>query len=691
MSDIFVPGLRSRFNTEQLVEDLMRLERIPRDRTERNIESLESQRGWWQDIGRRITLMRESARDLFGFQNPFNERSAISSDSGVLSATATRIAAEQDASFIVRQLAQGDRFLSAPLDRNVSVDAGTYTFLIGEDEISFDFRGGSLREFADAVNRRGGGRLGATVMTVNPGTSSLLLESRVTGADNRLAFADDAAALAVRLGIIEPFEGGQLNLALDAESVRPIAQVDLVPISGEATAIDVSDGTVYLEPLSIAYFPLDLSVEQGSSLVLRLQTATRVEGDPGQGTEAQGEPAAAIPPPGPDVPSSGQVTREGITVANIPSAAPFPDWVPPALPPARVDELGVLSLVFADGDIVPLPPIADSDGFSAWEADIAGIAGGRTISALRIDNSNTHRDVMIRDATILDPTPLAEGQRPRNAISSAQDAIISMEGIEMRRPSNVIDDIVPGVTITARGVSDRPVRIEVGTNRELVKDAIIMLVGNYNRLMAEINILTRNDPSLIDELTYLSRDEAEAMRERLGAFAGDSSLGHLRNGMLRITGSPHPTDEGREMALLAQIGISTNARGTGFDPSRLRGYLEINEAMLDAALENNLHAVRQLFGSDTTGDMLTDSGVAFNLEALARPFVEMGGIISLKTGTIDSRIRQDTQGLASIDRRLEAHERNLRIQFGRMESAFSQMEQSPPGSTTSRTRTKGSP
>ena len=38
MSDIFVPGLRSRFNSEQVIEDLMRIERVPRERAERTIE-----------------------------------------------------------------------------------------------------------------------------------------------------------------------------------------------------------------------------------------------------------------------------------------------------------------------------------------------------------------------------------------------------------------------------------------------------------------------------------------------------------------------------------------------------------------------------------------------------------------------------------------------------------------------------
>ena len=665
MSDIFVPGLRSRFDTDQLVEDLMRLERIPRDRTERNINSLEAQRGWWQDLGRRITAVRESARDLFSFQNPFSERAAFSADSNVLTATATREALEQEASFTIRQLAQADRFLSPPLDERTMIEAGRYTFTVGGDEISFDFRGGSLREFADAVNRRGGGRIGANVITVQPGTRSLLLESRVTGAENRLGFADDAAILAVRLGIIEHVYDSQVEIPISEGTVRT---GDVAGVFAPAALASVNSGTVEIPSFASASISLGLQVEPEMPMILRLETATRV-------TTGMGAIPAPQPPAGPDVPTSGAVSHGGFTIQNNPSTAPLPTWAPPPMP-QRVDDFGVLSLVFSDGSRAALPSITDTEEFVAREFDLSEIAAGRVIVALNIDNPNTHREIMVREAAFLDPNAAATGQRPLNAVSTAQNAIISMEGIEMIRPTNVINDIIPGVTITARSVSDRPVRLNVQTDREAVKDAIITLIGNYNRLMAEINILTRNDPTIIDELTYLTRDEVDAMHERLGAFSGDSSLNHLRNSLVRIVTSPHPTDAGRELALLSQIGISTNARGTpGVDPTRLRGYLEINESVLDAALENNLSAIRQLFGSDTDGDLIIDSGVAFNIESMTRPFVEMGGIISLRTGTIDSRIRQDTQRIANMDRQLAAREAELRIQYSRMESAFSQMEQ----------------
>jgi flagellar hook-associated protein 2 len=362
-------------------------------------------------------------------------------------------------------------------------------------------------------------------------------------------------------------------------------------------------------------------------------------------------------------------------VENDPSQVPLPQWTPPA-PPPRIDNLGVLSLTFSDGSTASLSPIQDSPGFQSRQYRLADAAAGKTVTALTIENNNTHRDVSVRNIAIFDPDAQS-GVRPLNAVSTAQDAVVSMEGIEIRRPVNMIDDLIPGVTVTARGVSDRPVTLGIRPDREGVKDAVISLVGNYNRLMAEINVLTRNDDRIIQELSYLSTEEQEDLRQRLGVFSGDSTLNQFKNTLQRAASSPYPTSEERELALLAQIGVGTDVRRSGggtYDPSRLRGYLEIDERVLDAAIAAKLPAIQQLFGSDTNGDLIIDSGLAYMVDSMTRPFVESGGFISLKTGTLDSRISQDRRRIDTMERQLAAKEAALRMQYGQMEAAYNRME-----------------
>jgi flagellar hook-associated protein 2 len=156
-------------------------------------------------------------------------------------------------------------------------------------------------------------------------------------------------------------------------------------------------------------------------------------------------------------------------------------------------------------------------------------------------------------------------------------------------------------------------------------------------------------------------------------------LGQFKNGLLRAATGPYPTSAERELTLLAQIGIGTDVRrsgaSTGYDPSRLRGYLEIDEKTLDAALETRMSAIQQLFGYDTDGDLIVDSGIAYMMDLLAKPYVETGGLISLKTGTLDSRMSQDNRRVETLNRQLAAKEATLKNQYAQMEGAFSRMEQ----------------
>ena len=669
MSDVYMPGVKSRFNSEKLIEDLMKLERAPKERTERQITDLETRKGYWQEIGRRIHSLRDSSRFLYSFQNPFNERTALSSDDMVISAAATREASEQSYRFTVKQIAQTDRFLSPPLEEQFRVESGTYAFSVGNEEIAFQFRGGTLKDFTDTLNRRGQDKIGASLVAVRPGTKSLLIESKIPGAENRLGFSGAARDLALRTGMLEERSGGRRDIAISDAAVR---NNEALPgmAAGEARhgeAVSIRDGVLAVPALGSASLRFSLEVPPGSPLHLKIETSTKTQADTTEIPQ---------PPPGPSVPA-GSVSHGGIVIANDPSTAPLPEWTPPATP-ERVDRMGVLSLTFADGSSAALPPLTDSAGFTVRQYRLADFAAGKTLTGLTLANANTHRDVSIRGVEVFDPTVLGGGLHPVNPVSTAQDAVITMEGIEISRPSNTMTDIIPGVTITARGVSDRPVQVEVRPDREAVKESLIALVGNYNRLMAEINVLTRSDTRIIDELSYLSADELAEMRKRMGAFSGDSTLNQFKSGLQQAVSAPYPTDEERDLALLAQIGISTNTRssgGAGYDPSRLRGYLEIDEKALDAALETKLPAIKQLFGSDTDGDLMADTGVAYNLEQLSKPFVDTGGIVTLKTGTIDSRISQDRRRIDTMERQLAAKEAELKIQYSRMEGAYARMEQ----------------
>ena len=640
MSDVYVPGLRSRFDSEKTIQDLMRLERVPKDRAEENVSRLEAQKSYWQDVGRRMTSLRESARSLYSFQNPFSDRLARSSDESALTATAMRETNEQIRNFTIKQIAQADRFLSEPLENSFRVESGNYSFTVGKDEISFDFRGGTLKEFVDILNRRGRDKIQASLIAVKPGTNSLLIESKVTGAENRMSFSGAAEALGLKTGMVE--------LANDS---RQRIEGDYQINAGENSSIRAPQG-----------------INAAANLVLRYDTTTTV-----RPTEPWTIPR---PPPGPSIPTIGSISYGGIVIQSEASTVSLPPWEPPP-PPRRVDDMDMVSLSLSNGNVVLLPPVTDSTSWKTNEYALGGLPAGVKIVSIDVMNYNTHRDVSLRNIQVLDPNAIG-GIKPLNPVSTAQDAIITMEGIEIQRPGNAINDLLPGITLTLKNPTEKPVNLTIEPDREGVKNAIVSLIVNYNLLMAEINILTRTDTRVLDELTYLSKEEKDNYQKRLGAFQADSTLNQFRNVLQRTVTSPYPTSLDRELSLLSQIGIGSDiGRGgasTGYDATRLRGYLEFDEKTLDAAIATKLVAIKELFGSDTSGDLLVDTGIAYNLETLARPYVETGGIISLKTGTADSRIGSEQRRIDTFDRQLAAKEAELKSQYAQMESAYSRME-----------------
>ncbi len=664
MSDISIPGTNSdKYGTQKLIEGLMKVARVPRDNLDAKIKGLEKQKTVWLDFNQRLGALRTDAQSLYNYKNPFNARVAKSSDEESLSATATREALEQTRSILVKRAAAADRFLSAEMPKDYKVAAGTYAFTVGDKRVELRFNGGSLQDFADSLTRKGGELIRAQVVSIKPDTKSLVIESLKTGAANRLGFEGDALKLALDAGLAErvsssrreldPAKAARWEAPMDASSAKAGAGVLSLTAGGEAK-LELKP------PVKAAGMTLEIEYR-----------LTRLP---------QGETAPSAPP-GPSLGPVGSVSYEGIGVTGAPSASGLPEWASPPAPP-RVEDLSMASVVDSSGRTHALPELSEGDGqkLSVPLGDYATEASG-----LGFRVRDTTRRLEILKARVFDPAETG-GLRPLRPVSTAQDALVSVDGIEVTRPSNAISDVIPGVTLNVKAASDKPIRLKVQPDREAVQTAIVGFVGNYNKLMGQINILTRADDSVINEITYFTDDERKTARERLGALQGDSTLNLLSSALQRTAATPYETKDGKDMTLLSQIGIATNASRPGstqaYEASRMRGYLEIEDEVLGKALDERFEAVRQLFGNDSNGDLIADTGLAYAIDSLLKPYVETGGILSLKTGTIDRQLGTSSQPgsmraqLADLDTQLVTKEADLKRKYGSMESSLSKMESS---------------
>jgi flagellar hook-associated protein 2 len=662
MSDISIPGVSSRFNTESMVKELVEAESVRLERMQSELDTYQQEKRVWQDINAGLNSLRQSARTLYSFENPFNERNAISGEEAVLRATATREASEGVTEVRVIQIARADRFISDDIDRELQIGEGIYTFTVGDDSVTVRFRGGSVKEFSDAINRRNPELLRSSVINNRPGSQVILIESLREGAANPLGFEGDARDLALQLGWVEQARDTSSSINMETTRVSQWTKdLDNQPLSRQGEVLRIGPGAEFSLP-----FPEAVEITDG--MILRYEVRLSTNEDYRYVVPEQA--------PGPDRPDGGSVSLRDVTLPDLPSAVDLPEDVEPE-PPEIIEES---RLLFARNrnTTIPLPEVNESLNFVEVEVSIAELTS--RLDAINITNPNTLKDLEIRNIEVIDPN--ARGDlRPKNAVSSARDALIEVEGIRIERESNSIDDVIPGVTLELRRESDDDVEITIEPDRDLVKDTLIEWVARYNQIIRDVNILTRTDPAIIDEIEYFSDEERERYTERLGMFQGDITLNTLKNRLQTITMSPFDTRAGNDLSLLAQIGISTNASGggSGVNVSRLRGYLEINEQVLDEALAQNFLAVKDLFGRDSDGDLVIDQGAAYMVDSFVNPYVQIGGIIAGRTSRYDGLISETTDDISDYEEYLEDYEAEQRRQFGTMEAAINSMEQSSQG------------
>ncbi len=632
MSDISIPGVSNKYQTQEMIKAIMDAERIPLNRLEDRKESYVQEKEVWQQVNRTIDRVRESARKLYGFQNPFQNLIASSSQEKALTATASRAASEEKASIEVVQEARADRFASRSLPGDYRIPEGTYRFRVGDEEVSVQFRGGDLDAFSKALNRRGTGVLTSSVVRDTFDTKVLVLSGLKTGAGNRLFFDDAAKKMAIDIGILEE----RIESSFSVQPEKPV------------------------EPGSEARIPINQPFGGSREITLRysVENLSRDSYTPPE------------PPPGPELTAPEGISFEGVTIRSSPSEVDIPEWTPPP-PPPYSESASVFSI-----DGTSLPDISGQNE----EKTITLSAGElpQTLGALTIDNrGNTHRRITIHDISITDPSDRGDAI-PASPVSTASDAVIKIDGIEVRRPDNEIDDVISGVTLNVRGPSDGPVEILIEPDREAIKDDIIAFVGSYNQLMTRINIVTDGNESVINEIEYFTDDERETAFEQLGIFRGDTTFMQLKNRLRQIVMTPYETSAAEQLSMLSQIGISSTSAGIGggVDASRMRGYLEINEGQLDEALNSDrLPAIKELFGIDTDQDLVVDTGVGYDIDQYTTYYVRTGGLIATRISGINQRIERTDNDIERMELSLEDKEQQLRIKYGQMESALGTMEE----------------
>jgi len=222
---------------------------------------------------------------------------------------------------------------------------------------------------------------------------------------------------------------------------------------------------------------------------------------------------------------------------------------------------------------------------------------------------------------------------------SAQDAKLSIDGIDITSSSNTISGVIPGVTLTLKESTSSSITVSVTNDISTIRSNIEAFVNAYN-----------------DVVTYVSANSTyDTDTHTGGALFGESTpriiLSRLRSILTgRVSGQPE------DMRVLSQLGISTDYT---------TGTLSISTSTLETKLSEDLDDVAGLFTDSSEGiatqiyDYLDDVTDSYD------------GTIAIRIDGLEDLVEDLQAEISEMEDQLDRTEQNLRLQFANLEALLS--------------------
>ena len=255
---------------------------------------------------------------------------------------------------------------------------------------------------------------------------------------------------------------------------------------------------------------------------------------------------------------------------------------------------------------------------------------------------------------------------------AAQDARVTLNGIEINNSSNSLNNLVDGVSIELNKVhkdSDTS-RINIKKDTKETKNAVTDFVDTFNNLMDEINQLTRSMGSA--ELDKINKDKEARNKDKnddddddddkkktrtssiteqnLGALKGDSSIRMLQQRMRDSIFNPAANG-----MYLSDIGIETSRDGR----------LQVNKEKLSQKLKDDPAAVQAMF---TGNDILIDK-----MNNIVKPYTQSSGLLDLKQEHLTERQSRIEKDMSVHNDRMKQKHKSILASFVAMEGIINQL------------------
>ena len=232
-----------------------------------------------------------------------------------------------------------------------------------------------------------------------------------------------------------------------------------------------------------------------------------------------------------------------------------------------------------------------------------------------------------------------------SSVQSASDAQLNVNGIDFTRSTNVIDDVLTGVSLTLNTVTDGTANLNISQDNAEARANIVDFVAIYNEAQRQMK-----------ELVNSSAD---------GALAGDSIFRSLTTSLRSIVLGSSSSGSG-DISNLSDMGISVARTGE----------LVVDDAKLDNALANNYSDVIQMFSANTDDQAASSSdaaGLAGDITKLITNATDSDSYLVTQQATLATGNSEREEQLEALAERMERVEERYNRQFLAMQQIIDQM------------------
>ena len=136
------------------------------------------------------------------------------------------------------------------------------------------------------------------------------------------------------------------------------------------------------------------------------------------------------------------------------------------------------------------------------------------------------------------------------AANQGSDAVFQLNGIPVTRQSNIVNDVVPGVSFTLKARSTTPATITLSASRAALSTALSEFVSSYNGVVDQVS---------------------GQVGKAAGLLSGNSIISQTASTLRQIVSYSGGT--GSSIQSLAELGVTLDAHGkASFDATNLNGF-----------------------------------------------------------------------------------------------------------------------